>query len=178
MADVRAMASAPVVLGEALCAARLRVGYSVDAVANLVSLRSDQIYEVEAGLYEPSVSVIETLASIYGIQADQLPRNGQTPRAPLRYEATKNLLHAGWLTMEFDPSRHTNDDLLRGFASCIRQLRGESTSAPIILREADRDMLARLLNLDDEHLDQRFAHWFGCPLGQFAGIRQTLAALR
>ncbi len=172
------MASAPVVLGEALRTARTRVGYSVDAVANLVSLRSDQIYEVEAGLYEPSVTIIEALAEIYGIQADQLPRNGHTPRAPLRYDPQRNLLHAGWLTMEFDPARHTNDDLLRGFSSCIRQLRGESESAPIILREADRDMLARLLNLDDEHLDQRFAHWFRCPQSSFDGIRETLAVLK
>lgn len=175
--DVRAMANGPVALGEALRTIRDRVGYSIEAVCSQTSLRSTQLLEIEAGLYEPSTGILEALGELYGIDTEQLPTSGQAERKPLIYDDERKLLHAGWLTIEFDPRRHDNDDLLRAFAACIRQLRGASSSAPVVLREADRVMLAQLLNLDDDYLDQRFPYWFQASPDQFVGIRDTLQAL-
>ncbi len=175
--DVAAMANGPVALGEALRTARSRIGYSIEAVCNQTSLRPDQIYEIEAGLYEPSPSVLDRLGDMYGIQADQLPRSGDVPRKPPVYDDEKKLLHIAWLTISFDPSQHTNDDLLRSFASCVRKLRGAKESSPVVLREADRHILASLLNLEDTHLDQRFAFWFQGEDDDFAGLRDNMIAM-
>ncbi|MEE9413902.1 MAG: helix-turn-helix transcriptional regulator [Acidimicrobiales bacterium] len=171
------MAKSPVALGEALTTARKRVGYSVEAICNLTSLREHQLYEIEAGLVEPSSGVVDRLAELYGIRADQLPLDGEVPRKPLSYDPETKQLHAGWLSIEFDPTVHTNDDLLRAFSACVRQLRGESTSSSMILRDSDRTMLAELLNLTDEHLEQRFSFWFKSPIENFAGLRSSLSEL-
>lgn len=175
--DVAAMAKSPVALGEALTTARKRVGFSVEAICNLTSLRPHQLYEIEAGLIEPSHGVIDRLAELYGIQADQLPLDGEIPRKPLTYDVQTKQLNAGWLAIEFDPRTHTNDDLLRAFSACVRQLRGESSNASMILRESDRTMLAELLNLDDEHLEQRFSFWFKSPIENFEGLTDSLRLL-
>lgn len=171
------MANGPVALGEALRTIRERVGFSVEGVCRQTSLRTAQLLEIEAGMYEPSTGILEALGEIYGIDTEQLPTSGEAIRKPLVYDEERFLLHAGWLTIEFDPRRHDNDDLLRSFAACIRKLRGASDSAPVVLREADRVMLAQLLNLEDEYLEQRFPYWFQAAPEQFVGIRETLLPL-
>ena len=175
--DVRAMAQGPVALGEALRAARERVGFSVDGVCSQTSLRTSQLREIEAGIYEPSIGVLESLGELYGIDPEQLPSSAHAVRKPLTYDEERRLLHVGWLTVEFDPRRHDNDDLLRSFAACLRKLRGAPESAPVFLREADHVMLAQLLNLDDMHLEQRLPYWFNASAQQFTGIRETLLKL-
>lgn len=175
--DVLAMANSPVALGEALRTIRERVGFSIEGVCAQTSLRTSQLYEIEAGLYEPSTGILEALGDLYGIDTEQLPTSGQAVRKPLIYDADRRVLHVGWLAIEFDNRRHDNDDLLRSFAACVRKLRGVAESAPVLLRESDRVMLADLLNLDDQHLDQRFCHWFRAEPDKFVGVRDALLEL-
>ena len=62
-------------LGEALAGARRRLGCSVEAAAAMVGIDGVDLERIEAGLREPSGSVLESLADIYGVTVEELHAN-------------------------------------------------------------------------------------------------------
>ncbi len=167
----------PVPLSEALNKARTRVGFSVEAAASCVGISTDRLREVEAGLGDPSPSLIDDLANLYGISPTALPNREITEREPLRYDAATGTLYVSWLTVDYAPHRnpdHDNDYLLRSYARAVREMRNMAETGRVHLRTADQPGLAPLLNLDDPHLEQRFAYWLAGAEGDFAGIADTL----
>ena len=105
----------------------------------------------------------ELIEEAYGIRLSKLisqaPTN--TPRVPLSYDAALGVLRVGSLGVRFRLGLDDNDVLLRGFSSAVRRQRQAPPSVPMQLRKADLSLLSTLLDLNDEHLDERARFWFG-----------------
>ncbi len=137
-------------LGEALEAARTMIGLCQQEAADAIGVSLRCLRQWEQGSERPARQMAAKIAEAYGLELDtQLPS-----RTPIVFDTD-----AGGVIV----SGHT-----------VRDLRGLQPDTPIQLRFTDIDVLATLLDLRDESLEDCLASRMGQEAGSMAGVHHRL----
>ncbi len=152
------------------------VGYSIEGAAEAMGVTASILRDAESGSAPINTQLRLSMEQCYGADLDEyLPKHpGFRPRTPLEYDESAGVLRVGTLGVRFRKGVDTNDDLLRGFSAAIRRQRRLPPSVPLRLRSLDIPVLAELLDLTDEELDDRAHFWFGQTPETQQGFRQLL----
>lgn len=139
------------------------LGYSVEGAAERLGIPTAIVTDAESGNLEINDELKAVFEKFYGIELDQLTRDRSeyAPRTPLAYDARQGILRVGTLGVRFRLGLDDNDVLLRGFSAAVRRQRQLPPSVPLTLRKADMPILASLLDLEDDELDEKAQFWFG-----------------
>ncbi len=157
-------------LGEALEAARTMIGLCQQEAADAIGVSLRRLRRWEQGSERPARHMATRIAEAYGLEADaQLPS-----RTPIVFDTDAGGVIVSGHTIPYIPGVTPNDDFLGRYTATVRDLRGIQPDTPIQLRSTDIDVLATLLDLRDEALEDRIASWTGQHPGSMAGVRHRL----
>ncbi|RMH68045.1 MAG: XRE family transcriptional regulator, partial [Actinomyces sp.] len=157
-------------LAQALRAAREMVGLDELAAADALGVSLRRLRLLEGGRRSPRDHEIEALCELYGLDLG----GGLARRVPIVFDAERGGIVIAGRLVRYVPGVTDNDDFLEAYVRVVRELRGLDEDTPIQLRANDLAVLAVVLDLDDEELEDRVAFWLGQPPGSQVGLRHRL----
>ena len=157
-------------LGEALTAARTMIGLQEQEAADSIGISVRKLRHWESGRKAPGPEMAEAIGRTYGLDlGGNLP-----PRVPIQFDADAGGVIIADRVVPYTPGVSDNDDFLEGYVAVVRELRGLEPDTPIQLRSTDIQVLATVLDLTDDDLEDRLAFWMGQPAGSMVGVRHRL----
>ncbi|MEO0495420.1 MAG: DUF642 domain-containing protein [Actinomycetota bacterium] len=157
-------------LGEALTAARTMIGLQEQEAADSIGISVRKLRHWESGRKAPGPDMAEAIGRTYGLDlGGNLP-----PRIPIVFDADAGGVIIADRVVAYTPGVSDNDDFLEGYVAVVRDLRGLDPETPIQLRSTDIQVLATVLDLTDNDLEDRLAFWMGQPPGSMVGVRHRL----
>ena len=156
-------------LGRLLADTRTARGEPVEVVAARAGLDPALVAAVEAGEQAVSDPQLEALLGGYGVDPGELVPD----RTELVVDLDEHLLTAGGEARPLGAP--TPDEVLTTYLSLVYTLRRTEPGTPIVLRDADVDVLARVLELTQPEVEQRLQRLMVQPDG---AVRRRMGALR
>jgi|GEM_PF-5508729 len=99
-------------------------------------------------------------------------------RVPVSYDPSTRTLTVGTKSTVVPETRDGNEAMLRGYLALVAQARGTTVSSLTELRQADIEVLAELLDLDDVDLEARFVRLLGMSREVARSTRRRIAKHR
>lgn len=157
-------------LGEALEAARTMIGLTEQEAADALGISVRKLRHWEQGRKAPAPDMADAIGAAYGLDlGGNLP-----PRVPILFDVDAGGIVIADRVVPYIPGLTDNDDFLEGYVKVVRELRGLEPDTPIQLRSTDIQVLATVLDLTDDDLEDRLAFWMGQPAGSMIGVRHRL----
>lgn len=157
-------------LGEALHAARTMIGLQEQEAADALGISVRKLRHWEEGRKAPDAAMAAAIGKAYGLDlGGNLP-----PRVPIVFDTEIGGIVIADRVVPYVPGLTDNDDFLEGYVRVVRELRGVDPDTPIQLRSSDIQVLATVLDLTDDDLEDRLAFWMGQPAGSMVGVRHRL----
>jgi transcriptional regulator with XRE-family HTH domain len=163
-------------LGELLAEARRRAGWSTAAAAAAVGVPVRWIAGYERGRRAVPADVQRALFEAYGVDPGTLLRPRRDPGVDVVRRAVRIDGEVRWVRQSRAASAVWSgpDQILQLFVELVRELRDEHRRRPVTLRHADREVLARVLELPEEVVTARIALLVGCDESEAATLWRLL----
>ena len=160
--------------GGALRRARELAGLSTGGAARRMGVPSSALRAWENGRAAPTPHQVEVAATLYGNDLAQL----WPDRSPLQHPSRPGVLVIGTETVDVGSDevgrRPDNHTVLVQYLAAVRRQRGLAPDERVDLRGNDVTALARVLDLDDAHLDAELQRLLDLTP---TGSRMTLRAM-
>jgi transcriptional regulator with XRE-family HTH domain len=138
-------------LGALLRDERAARGRTVDEVASASAFSATDLIAVESGDRDLTDAELTALLGAYGVTADDLVPE----RAKLVVDLDEHVLSAGGEARTLAGEAPTADQVLASYLSLVYTLRHATPGSPIVLRDADIEVLARALDLARASVTER-----------------------
>lgn len=156
-------------LGRLLAGARAARGEDLDSVARRAGLEPAAVAAIEAGQRPVVDREIHALLDAYGVDPGELVPD----RTELVVDLDEHLLAAGGEARSLGAP--TADEVLTTYLSLVYTLRRTTPGTTLVLRDADVDVLARVLELTGPEVERRLQELMVEPDG---AVRRRMGALR
>jgi transcriptional regulator with XRE-family HTH domain len=156
-------------LGRLLADARSARGEDLDTVARRAGFEPATVAAIEAGERPVSDREIHALLGGYGVDPGELVPD----RTELVVDLDEHLLAAGGEARSLGAP--TADEVLTTYLSLVYTLRRATPGTTLVLRDADVDVLARVLELTGPEVERRLHELMVEPDG---AVRRRMGALR
>jgi transcriptional regulator with XRE-family HTH domain len=163
-------------LGELLAEARRRAGRSAADAAAAVGIPVRWLVGYERGRRVVPADVQRALFEAYGVDPATLLRPRRDPTVDVVRRAVHIEGQVRWVRQS--PAAAAawsgSDQILQLFVELVRELRDEHRRRPVTLRHADREALARVLELPEAVVAGRIALLVGCDESEAATLWRLL----